>query len=498
MSAPAQQPAPAPQAKSTTLYVGELDDDVDERAIFQHFTKSSFQVSSIRVCRDRDTQKSLGYCYVNFNSHDDASRALDALNYTPLEGKTKPVRMMWKISNPYLRKTNQGNLFINHLDQSIDHRSLYDIFSTFGPILSLKIAMDERGASKGYGFVQFESKESADKAKQELNGLLFNNKQVSIEDFVPRKDRAQSDPEKTFTNLYVKHLPKDLTQEEFIALFSKYGEIGSAALRMNAEKTESLGFGYCCFKAHEAADAALKDLHDKEVFAAGRVDKPLFCQRFVPKNERASQREKADSARPQTRNNLYIKNLDEKIKDEELRDAFKEFGEITSAKVMLTDQGVSKGFGFVSFSSPDAAEAALQKMFGSVLNGKPLYVAHAQTRDQRRQMLEQQFSKRTGAYPMAPYFAAPFPYGYPAYPAPSGFPRGAYPAGANNGPVMQQGPGPKSRAPAGGPAPAMIPGRMPPFGFPYPGGFPPMAQRGGQPRGGVPPYPSSPVPKRTN
>jgi polyadenylate-binding protein len=482
----AQAQVPPPQTKATTLYVGELEQDVDERAIFQHFNKAGFQVSSIRVCRDRDTQKSLGYCYVNFNSHEEASRALDALNYTPIEGKSKPIRIMWKISNPYLRKTNVGNLFINHLDQSIDHRSLYDIFSTFGSILSLKIAMDEKGASKGYGFVQFESKEASEKAKQELNGLLFNNKQVSIEDFIPRKDRSDVDPEKRFTNLYVKNLPKDITLDQFKELFAKFGEIDSPSVRFDADG-QCLGFGYVSFKSHEDAKKAVEDLHDKEVFAIDRIDKPLFCQRFMPKTERIRRRSETDSTRAdrQPRNNLYVKNLDESIDDEGLRAAFKDFGEISSVKVMRTDQGLSKGFGFVCFGSVEAAEQALQKMFGVVVSGKPLYVAHAQPRDQRRQQLEQQFAKRSGGYPGSmpfPYGAFPFagynPYGYP--------PRGPYP-GANN-PANMGGPKPPR---SGGAGPNLMNNgpRFPPVGYPFPpgAGYVPgpaaMGGRGGAPRG---------------
>eukprot|EP01096_Ripella_sp_DP13-Kostka_P004167 TRINITY_DN1626_c0_g1_i1.p1 TRINITY_DN1626_c0_g1~~TRINITY_DN1626_c0_g1_i1.p1 ORF type:complete len:521 (-),score=273.32 TRINITY_DN1626_c0_g1_i1:158-1720(-) len=482
----AQAQVPPPQTKATTLYVGELEQDVDERAIFQHFNKAGFQVSSIRVCRDRDTQKSLGYCYVNFNSHEEASRALDALNYTPIEGKSKPIRIMWKISNPYLRKTNVGNLFINHLDQSIDHRSLYDIFSTFGSILSLKIAMDEKGASKGYGFVQFESKEASEKAKQELNGLLFNNKQVSIEDFIPRKDRSDVDPEKRFTNLYIKNLPKDITLDQFKELFAKFGEIDSPSVRFG-EDGQCLGFGYVSFKSHEAAKAAVDDLNDKEVFPIDRIDKPLFCQRFMPKTERIRRRSETDSTRAdrQPRNNLYVKNLDESIDDEGLRAAFKDFGEISSVKVMRTDQGLSKGFGFVCFGSVEAAEQALQKMFGVVVSGKPLYVAHAQPRDQRRQQLEQQFAKRSGAYPgnmPFPYGAFPFP-GYNPY---GPYPRGPY-AGANN-PANIGGPKPPR---SGGAGPNLMnngPRSFPPLGYPFPAGAgyvpgPPMGGRGGAPRG---------------
>ena len=81
--------------------------------------------------------------------------------------------------------------------------------------------------------------------------------------------------------------------------------------------------------------------------------------------------------------NLYIKNLDDTIDDEKLRKEFSPFGSITSAKVMLED-GRSKGFGFVCFSSPEDATKAVTEMNGRILGSKPLYVALAQRKEERK------------------------------------------------------------------------------------------------------------------
>ena len=81
--------------------------------------------------------------------------------------------------------------------------------------------------------------------------------------------------------------------------------------------------------------------------------------------------------------NLYIKNLDDTIDDEKLRIEFSPFGSITSAKVMLED-GRNKGFGFVCFSSPEDATKAVTEMNGRILGSKPLYVALAQRKEERK------------------------------------------------------------------------------------------------------------------
>merc|ERR1719409_1794338 len=89
--------------------------------------------------------------------------------------------------------------------------------------------------------------------------------------------------------------------------------------------------------------------------------------------------------------NLYIKNLDESINDEKLREHFCTFGKITSAKIVFDEKGMSKGFGFVCFSSPEEATKAVTEMHLKMVCGKPLYVGLAEKREQRMARLQQRF-----------------------------------------------------------------------------------------------------------
>jgi polyadenylate-binding protein len=91
--------------------------------------------------------------------------------------------------------------------------------------------------------------------------------------------------------------------------------------------------------------------------------------------------------------NLYIKNLDDTIDDERLRKEFLSFGTITSAKVMQ-ENGRSKGFGFVCFSAPEEATKAVTDMNGRIVGSKPLYVALAQRKEDRKNHLASQYMQR--------------------------------------------------------------------------------------------------------
>ncbi|KAI4772825.1 polyadenylate binding protein, partial [Aureobasidium sp. EXF-3400] len=227
-NAPADVAAP-PQhqnqaSNSASLYVGELDPSVTEAMLFELFS-SIGQVASIRVCRDAVTRRSLGYAYVNYNSSDDGERALEELNYTLIKGK--PCRIMWSQRDPALRKTGQGNVFIKNLDVAIDNKALHDTFAAFGNILSCKVAQDEHGNSKGYGFVHYETAEAANAAIKSVNGMLLNEKKVFVGHHIPKKDRMSKFEEMkaNFTNVYVKNIDTGVTDDEFRVLFEKYGDI---------------------------------------------------------------------------------------------------------------------------------------------------------------------------------------------------------------------------------------------------------------------------------
>jgi polyadenylate-binding protein len=98
--------------------------------------------------------------------------------------------------------------------------------------------------------------------------------------------------------------------------------------------------------------------------------------------------------------NLYVKNLDDSVDSEELRRNFEQHGEIASAKVMLDDSGRSKGFGFVCFHKPDDATKAVVEMNNRMLAGKPLYVALAQRKEDRKAQLASQYMQRMASMRM--------------------------------------------------------------------------------------------------
>ncbi|KAB0579690.1 RNA-binding protein, partial [Ideonella dechloratans] len=83
-------------------------------------------------------------------------------------------------------------------------------------------------------------------------------------------------------------------------------------------------------------------------------------------------------------NKLYVGNLAYSVRDDSLQQAFAEFGNVTSAKVMMDrETGRSKGFGFVEMGSDAEAQAAINGMNGQPLEGRNIVVNEARPREER-------------------------------------------------------------------------------------------------------------------
>ncbi|MEI6950449.1 RNA-binding protein [Paraflavisolibacter sp. H34] len=80
--------------------------------------------------------------------------------------------------------------------------------------------------------------------------------------------------------------------------------------------------------------------------------------------------------------NIYVSNLSFNIQDEDLREFFADYGEVTSAKV-ITDRetGRSRGFGFVEMSDKAAAQKAIAELDGGSVDGRTIKVVEAKPKE---------------------------------------------------------------------------------------------------------------------
>ncbi|KAL8160639.1 hypothetical protein V2J09_002176 [Rumex salicifolius] len=398
-SAGGQEPAPAATVEGgaggqqTSLYVGDLDVNVSDEQLFSYFDQFDKlgKVVTVRVCRDTNTRRSLGYGYVNYENPEVAAVAIEKLNFTKLNEKS--IRVMYSQRDNTLRKDGKGNIFIKNLDKRIDSKFLHKSFSKHGNILSCKVSTDPSGQSRGYGFVQYEEEDSAKVAIEDMNGKLLMDKEVFVGFFVRRQLRENSIDKTKFNNVYVKNLSDSVTDEDLTKIFGEFGTITSAIVMKDAQG-KSKCFGFVNFEKSDDAAKAVEALNgtkfdDKEWYV-GRAQKKAERDAELRLRYEQHLKEAEDKFKG---TNLYIKNLDDSIDDDKLKDIFSPFGTVASCKVMRDPNGVSKGSGFVAFASAEEASRAMNEMKGKMIVSKPLYVALAERKEDRRARLQARFAQ---------------------------------------------------------------------------------------------------------
>ena len=82
--------------------------------------------------------------------------------------------------------------------------------------------------------------------------------------------------------------------------------------------------------------------------------------------------------------NIYVGNLSYRVNDDSLRSFFEQFGEVSSAKVVMDrETGRSRGFGFVEMANDEEGKAAIEKSNDKELEGRALKVNEARPREEK-------------------------------------------------------------------------------------------------------------------
>ncbi|RXN05188.1 polyadenylate-binding 1 [Labeo rohita] len=274
------------------IFIKNLDKSIDNKALYDTFSAFGNILSCKVVC---DENGSKGYGFVHFETHEAAERAIEKMNGMLLNDRKVFVG---RFKSRKEREAEMGarakeftNVYIKNFGEDMDDEKLKEIFSKFGPALSIRVMTDDSGKSKGFGFVSFERHEDAQRAVDEMNGKELNGKQVYV-GRAQKKGERQTELKRKFeqmkqdrmtryqgVNLYVKNLDDGLDDERLRKEFSPFGTITSAKVMM--EGGRSKGFGFVCFSSPEEATKAVTEMNGRIV-----ATKPLYVALAQRKEER--------------------------------------------------------------------------------------------------------------------------------------------------------------------------------------------------------------------
>lgn len=154
---------------ATNLIVNYLPPDMSEDDVRNLFSRVG-AIQSCKLIKDKLSQASLGYAFVNYNTALEAEKAIQSLNGLPLQNKIIKV----SYARPSSVQIKNANLYIAYLPKTYAQADLDAMFRTYGTIITSKILIDtETGLSRGVGFVRYDKHSEAQAAISALNGKVL-------------------------------------------------------------------------------------------------------------------------------------------------------------------------------------------------------------------------------------------------------------------------------------------------------------------------------------
>ncbi|KAI3432336.1 hypothetical protein D9Q98_003894 [Chlorella vulgaris] len=276
--------------------------------------------------------------------------------------------------------THNSSLYVGDLDRDLTEAQLFEVFSQIGPVASIRVCRDAvTRRSLGYAYVNYNSAldpAAAERALDQLNYTPLVGRPMRI--MWSHRDPAFR--KSGVGNIFIKNLDRTVDNKALHDTFSAFGNILSCKVAQDL-KGESKGYGFVHFEEDDAARLAIEKVNGMLL-----EGKKVYVGPFLRRSERSS-----DSETKFT--NVFVKNLDESLSDEEVQAMFAEHGTVNSCIIMRDDDGKSKGFGFVNFEAPEQAASAVQALNGKDVGGKELFVGRAQKKAEREAMLRAKFEE---------------------------------------------------------------------------------------------------------
>lgn len=179
----------------TNLYVKNIPEDWNQEKFQTVFTGFGKITSCVLKVNEDNTHK--GFGFVNYETHDDAVKAMEEGNKYPLgDDKFLYVGRFQKRAEreaSLRREKNEKyknlNLFVKNLVDDVDEAKLRELFEPFGELTSCVVMSDDKGVSRGFGFVCFAKSEEATKALTEMNGKMVGAKPIYVNWHQRKEDR---------------------------------------------------------------------------------------------------------------------------------------------------------------------------------------------------------------------------------------------------------------------------------------------------------------------
>ena len=165
-------------SKETKLWMGNIESWMDEQTIMELFKENNFNPKSVQLIKNENKGNTKNFCFIDFFSINEANDALTILNGKKITINNLVFNLKWANSN-----SKNIDIFVGNLSPEIDNITLYNLFNEKYPsVHHAFIITNKDKISKGYGYINFLKKEESENCIKEMNGYIFYNRALKIEE----------------------------------------------------------------------------------------------------------------------------------------------------------------------------------------------------------------------------------------------------------------------------------------------------------------------------
>ena len=231
-----------------SLWMGDIEPWMDEVFIEKSFIQCGFLPKNIKIIKEKETTNFRRFCFVYFNTFQEANNALFKLNTKKIPNTNIFFKLnLARYSNHSKKFKYYKNLYVGNLSKNINDIKLYNIFkSKYPSVYYASIITDSNGISKGYGFVHFSKEKEYKACLKEMNGIFIDNKIIRVKE-------KNNDDEENNKKYYIKK-KKSFKIEENTSSDNEELNSPKSAFVKNIELLESDNIGELYKKMKESVD----------------------------------------------------------------------------------------------------------------------------------------------------------------------------------------------------------------------------------------------------
>lgn len=160
-----------------TLWMGEIEPWMDESSIIDTFSKYGYKPKKVKLIVNK-RPNSKNFCFVTFDNLIEAKKALFNLNAK----KIPNTNMFFKLNLTKNSSKKNKNVYVGNLPQKINDIELFDFFKSKYPSVYYASIINDKGISRGYGFVHFSKENEYQKCLIEMDGIIIHNKKIKVKE----------------------------------------------------------------------------------------------------------------------------------------------------------------------------------------------------------------------------------------------------------------------------------------------------------------------------